>query len=230
MFWVSRCTDWIVDRYHRHWSLCRGHCRVRSPQSGQSFGKKDYIPHVHFRFRPGTRKWVKSSLIATIWAFNIRRFEGAIPKSLSTPFERTETVRRQPLLLNHRPHRVRTPRLQFAPSVFWDFTLTVQAVFGNRSSFWVLWWVYEGPSRIETKSVTLDCGRYHGGIYNPKFGKSPLHIRGRSTRAIVPPSVVKMYVYSRYLLGSRWSSQNTFARFYKLDVQSLASQVRSVSN
>ncbi len=21
----SRCTDWIVDRYHRHWSLCRGH-------------------------------------------------------------------------------------------------------------------------------------------------------------------------------------------------------------
>ncbi len=79
MFWVSRCTDWIVDRYHRHWSLCLGHCRVRSPQSWQSFGKKDYIPHVHFRFRPGTRKWVKSSLIATIWAFNIRRFEGAIP-------------------------------------------------------------------------------------------------------------------------------------------------------
>ncbi len=79
MFWVSRCTEWIVDRYHRHWSLCRGHCRVRSPQSGQSFGKKDYIPHVHFRFRPGTRKWVKSFLTATIWAFNIRRFEGAIP-------------------------------------------------------------------------------------------------------------------------------------------------------
>ncbi len=48
MFWVSRCTDWIVDRYHRHWSLCRGHCRVRSPQSGQSFCKKDYIPHVHW--------------------------------------------------------------------------------------------------------------------------------------------------------------------------------------
>ncbi len=41
-----------------------------------------------------------------------------VPKSLSTPFERIETVRRQPLLLNHRPHRVRTPRLQFAPSVF----------------------------------------------------------------------------------------------------------------
>ncbi len=29
--------------------------------------QKDYIPHVHFRFRSGTRKWGKSSLIATIW-------------------------------------------------------------------------------------------------------------------------------------------------------------------
>ncbi len=31
MFGVSRCTDWIVDRYHRHWSLCGGHCRVSFP-------------------------------------------------------------------------------------------------------------------------------------------------------------------------------------------------------
>ncbi len=54
-------------------------------------------------------------------------------------------------------------------------------------SFWVLWWVYEGPSRIETKSVTLDCGCNRGGIYNPRFGKCPLHIRGHSTRVITPP-------------------------------------------
>ncbi len=93
----------------------------------------------------------------------------------------------QPLLLSHRPHRVRMPRLQFAQAGLGDFKLSVQPVFDNRSSFWVLWWVYKGPSRIETKSVTLDCGRYHGGIYNPRFGKCPLHIRGRSTRAIVPP-------------------------------------------
>ncbi len=128
----------------------------------RSVKKKDYIPHVHFRFRPGTRKWVKSSLIAAIWAFNICRFEGLflkttvllafasakriehlhafsvdrdcirfgpgdcsvtlrprleyVPKSLSTPFEGQRRFRRQLLLLNHRPHRVRTPRLQFAPS------------------------------------------------------------------------------------------------------------------
>ncbi len=111
------------------------------------------------------------------------------------PFERTETVRCQPLLLNQRPHRVRTPRLQFAPSVFLRFTLTVQAVFGNRSSFWMLWWVYKRPSRIEAESVTMDCGRYQGGIYNPRFGNSLCALR-----AIVPPSVVEMYVYSRYCL------------------------------
>ncbi len=61
------------------------------------------------------------------------------------------------------------------------------ANFGNRSSFRVLWWLYEGPSSVETKSVTLGCGRYHGGIYRPRFGKFPLQIRGHSTRAIAPP-------------------------------------------
>ncbi len=52
MLWVSRCTDWIVDCYHRHWSLCRGHCRVRSTQSGQSFGKKRLHPPCPLSFPP----------------------------------------------------------------------------------------------------------------------------------------------------------------------------------
>ncbi len=70
-----------------------------------------------------------------------------VPKSLSTPFERTETVRRQPLLLIIALTECGRP----------DCSLPRQ-------------------------SVTLDCGRYHGGIYNPRFGKFPLHIEGyRST-------------------------------------------------
>ncbi len=58
----------------------------------------------------------------------------------------------------------------------------------------------------------------------------PLHIRGHSTRAIA-----SSWAWSRGMsipdicLAAGWSSQNTFARFYKLDVQSLASQVLSVS-
>ncbi len=59
----------------------------------------------------------------------------------------------------------------------------------------------------------------------------PLHIRGHSTRAIA-----SSWVWARGMsipdicLAAGWSSQNTFARFYKLDVQSLVSQVLSVSN
>ncbi len=142
-----------------------------------------------------------------------------VPKSLSTPFERTETVPLSALATKS------SPSLQFAPSGLWDFTLTVH---WHRSSFWVLW---EGPSLIEAKSVTLDCGRYHRGIYNPRFGKCPLHIRGRSTRRYR-----STWAWSRCMciqdicLAAGWSSQNTFAMVYKLDVQSLASQVRSVSN
>ncbi len=111
------------------------------------------------------------------------------------PFERTETVRRQPLLLNHRPHRVRTPRLQFAPSVFLRFYIDRSSSFRQSIQFLGAMVVYERPSRVETKSVTMDCGRYHGGIYNPRFGNSLCALR-----AIVPPSVVEMYVYSRYCL------------------------------
>ncbi len=146
------------------------------------------------------------------------------------PSKGQRRFRRQLLLLNHRPHRVRTPRLQFASSGLWDFTLTVQAVFGKSIQ---LLGAMVGVRRAEAYRNKV-C---HTGLWTlsrrhiqPKVWKCPLHIRGRSTRAIVPPNVVKMYVYSRYLLGSRWSSQNTFARFYKLDVHSLAFQVRSVSD
>ncbi len=233
--------------------------------------KKDYIPHVHFRFRPGTRKWGKSSLIATIWAFNIRRLKGLflkttvllafasakriehlhavsmdsdcirfgpgdcsvtlrprlenVPKSLSTPFERTETVRRQPLLLIIALTECGRPDCSLPRQCFCDFTLTVQAVFGNRSSFWVLGRCTNGQA-VSKQSLS----HWIVDAITEAYTTQGLENSLCTLRAIVPPSVVKMYVYSRYLLGSRWSSQNIFARFYKLDVQSLASQERSVSN
>ncbi len=95
-----------------------------------------------------------------------------VPKSLSTPFERTETVSPSALATNHRPHRVLDTQTAICPVRALRFYIDRSSSFGNRSSFWVLWWVYEGPRRIETKSVTLDCGRYHGGIYNPRFGNA----------------------------------------------------------
>ncbi len=96
-------------------------------------------------------------------------------------------------------------------------------------AFRVLWWLYEGPGNVETKTFPLDGGRYNGCIYEPRFGKCPLHIRANSIRA-------STWAWSRGMsiqdicLAAGWSSQNTFDRFYKLDIQSLASQVRSVSS
>ncbi len=199
-------------------------------RAGNRSVKKDYIPHVHFRFRPGTRKWVKSSLIATIWAFNIRRFEGAIPKSLSTPLRKDRDGSPSALATKSSPSQSADAQTAVCPVSVLRFYMDRSSSF--RQSIQLLG-AMVGVRRAEPYRNKV-C---HTGLWTlsrrhiqPKVWKIPLHIRGRSTRAIVPPSVVKMYVYSRYLLGSRWSSQNTFARFYKLDVQSLASQVRSVSN
>ncbi len=66
--------------------------------------------------------------------------------------------------------------------------------------------------------------------YTSQGLECPLHIRGHSTRAIA-----SSWAWSRGMsirdicVAASWSSQNTFARFYKLDVQSFASQVLSVS-
>ncbi len=64
-----------------------------------------------------------------------------------------------------------------------------------------------------------------------KVWKCPLHIRGRSTRAIAPlERGQEVYVFKIYAWQPAGLRRTTFARFYKLDVQSLASQVLSVSN
>ncbi len=86
-----------------------------------------------------------------------------------------------------------------------------QAVSKQRLSHWIVDAITEAYA-----SQGLEC---------------PLHIRGHSTRAIA-----SSWAWARGMsipdicLAAGWSSQNTFARFYKLDVQSLASQVLSVSN
>ncbi len=86
--------------------------------------------------------------------------------------------------------------------------------------------VVRGQSRVETKSVTLGCGRYHGGIYKPRFGNALCTLGAVQRGLLLHLSMVNRYVYSRYCLAAGWSSLNTFARFYKLDVRVLASQVR----
>ncbi len=87
----------------------------------------------------------------------------------------------QLLLLNHRPHRVRTPRLQFAPS---GKLLDRSSSF--RQSIQILG-AMVGVRRAEAYRNKV-C---HTGLWTlsrrhiqPKVWKCPLHIRGRSKRAI----------------------------------------------
>ncbi len=135
--------------------------------------------------------------------------------------------RYRPCLLSHRPLGVRTLRLQCAPSGLWGFTLTVRPAFGNRTSFLcALVVVRRSKQRLSHWIVDAIMA-----AYTSQGLECPLHIRAYSTRAIA-----SSWAWSRGMsiqdicLAAGWSSQNTFARFYKLDVQSLASQVLSVSN
>ncbi len=57
-----------------------------------------------------------------------------VPKSLSI-LSGHRQFRYRPCLLSHRPHGVRTLRLQCVPSGLWGFKLTIRPVFGNRTSF-----------------------------------------------------------------------------------------------
>ncbi len=67
--------------------------------------------------------------------------------------------------------------------------------------------------------------------YTSQSLECPLHIRGHLTRAIASSWAWSRGMYIQDIcLAADWSSQNPFTRFYKLDVQSLASQVLSVSN
>ncbi len=138
------------------------------------------------------------------------------------PVERTETVSPSALATNHRPHRVRMPRLQFAPSGLWDFTLTVQAVFGNRSSFWVLWWCTKGRA-VSNKVCHTGLWTLSRRHIQPKVWKCPLHIRGPFQRGLsFHLSVVKMYCIQDLCLAAWVVFTEYLRQVYKLDVSVLS--------
>ncbi len=119
------------------------------------------------------------------------------------PSERRR-FRCHPLLLSHLPHRVQMPRLQCALSGLWGFTLTVQPVFGNRTIFLCAMVVVRRAEPCRNK----DC---HTGLWTlsqrhmqAKVWKTPsAHQRPFNEGYRFLLDVVKRYVYSRYLLGSR---------------------------
>ncbi len=151
-------------------------------------------------------------------------------KSLSTPF-RTQTVSLSALSSESSPSRSADAQTSVCP----DRALRIYI--DRSASFWQsdqLFVCYGGC----TKGRAMSKQRLSHwivdaimAVYTSQGLECPLHIRAHSTRAIA-----SSWAWSRGMsiqdicLAAGWSSQNTFARFYKLDVQSLASQVLSVSN
>ncbi len=131
------------------------------------------------------------------------------------PSKGQRRFRRQPLLLNHRPHRVRTPRLQFARQGFeilhWTFRqfsaidpafgcyggcTKGQAVSKQSLSHWIVHGITEAYTTQGLENALCTLGAVQRGL--------SFHL-----------SVVKMYVYSRYLLGS----QLVFAEYLRKVLQ-----------
>ncbi len=125
-----------------------------------------------------------------------------------------------PCLLSRRPHVMRTLR----------FLVPVRAlrIYIDRSASFrqsdqlscVLRWLCEGP--YQNRGFPLDCGRYQGCLYEPRL-ECPFHIRVYLTRVIAFCAWLRGMSIQDIYFAAGWSSQNTFARFYKLDGQSFAS-------
>ncbi len=154
---------------------------------------------------------------------------GYVPKSLSTPFK-TQTVSLSALSSESTASREADAQTSVCPVRALRIYINRSASFRQSDQLFVC---YGGCARGRAVSkqrlshcivdaITAACTSQ--GL------ECPLHIRRHSTRAID-----SSWAWSRCMsirdicVAAGWSSQNTFSRFYKLDVQSFASQVLSVS-
>ncbi len=120
-------------------------------------------------------------------------------------------------LPSHRPHVTQTLRHGCCP------VRALRIYIDLSASFRVLWFVRRVMSKQRLSHSIVDAIK---AAYTSQGLECHLHIRAHSTRTIA-----FSWTWSRGMsiqdicLEAGWSFQNNFARFYKLDAQSLASQV-----
>ncbi len=155
---------------------------------------------------------------------------GYVPKSLSTSF-RSQTVSLSALAAESSSPQRANAQTSVCPVRALRIYIDRSASFRQSDQLFVC---YGGSTKGRAVSKQKLSHWIVDSImeaYASQGLECPLHIRGHSMRAIA-----SSWAWSRGMsipdicLAAGWSSQNTFARFYKLDVQSLASQVLSVSN
>ncbi len=154
---------------------------------------------------------------------------GYVPKSLSTPFK-TQTVSLSALSSESTASREADAQTSVCPVRALRIYIDRSASFRQSDQLFVC---YGGCARgraVSKQRLSHWIVDAITAAYTSHGLECPLHIRGHSTRAIA-----SSWAWSRGMsirdicVAAGWSSQNTFARFYKLDIQSFASQVLSVS-
>ncbi len=154
---------------------------------------------------------------------------GYVPKSLSTPFK-TQIVSLSALSSESTASRETDAQTSVCPVRALRIYIDRSASFRQSDQLFVC---YGGCARgraVSKQRLSHWIVDAITAAYTSQGLECPLHIRGHSTKAIA-----SSWAWSRSMsirdicVAAGWSSQNTFARFYKLDVQSFASQVLSVS-
>ncbi len=154
---------------------------------------------------------------------------GYVPKSLSTPFK-TQTVSLSALSSESTASREADAQTSVCPVRALRIYIDRSASFRQSDQLFVCYGGCAKGRAVSKQRLSHWIVDAITAAYTSQGLECPLHIRGHSTRAIA-----SSWAWSRGMsiqdicAAAGWSSQNTFARFYRLDVQSFASQVLSVS-
>ncbi len=154
---------------------------------------------------------------------------GYVPKSLSTPFK-TQTVSLSALSSESTASREVDAQTSVCPVRALRIYIDRSASFRQSDQLFVCYGGCAKGRAVSKQRISHWIVDAITAAYTSQGLECPLHIRGHSTRAIA-----SSWAWSRGMsiqdicVAAGWSSQNTFARFYRLDVQSFASQVLSVS-
>ncbi len=162
-------------------------------------------------------------------SITLRPRMGYVPKSLSTPFK-IQTVSLSALSSESAASSEADAQTSVCPVRALRIYIDRSASFRQSNQLFVC---YGGCARgraVSKQRLSHWIVDAITAAYTNQGLECPLHIRGHSTRAMA-----SSWAWSRGMsiqdicVAAGWSSENTFARFYRLDVQSFASQVLSVS-
>lgn len=154
---------------------------------------------------------------------------GYVPKSLSTPF-RAQVVALSAFSPESETSLDSTPSQVLCPVRGLRLYVNRTAAFRQSEQLFVCFGGSPRGQPVSKQRLSHWVVDAIALAYSSRGMECPIGVRAHSTRA-----VSSLWAWTKGIsikdicMAAGWSSQNTFVRFYNLDVQSLASQVLSVS-